>query len=196
MIVDRLAMLESESAVQPLREWARSLSERSGELVPQFDPAEAGVDAKLLFLQEAPGPMTNAGSRRRGSGFISVDNNDATAEAVWRARDAAGLHDGFLAWNIVPWYLGAASRKPTAREVAEGAQATLELLSLLPYLEVVALAGRYAQAGWQRHIAPVVGEDVVTVNVWHPSPLSLNQPGRRAAFNSSMVGLSGVLRES
>lgn len=188
-------MLDSEQSVQPLREWARALSDRRGAVVPQFDPAEAGVDAKLLFLQEAPGPMTNAGNRRPGSGFISVDNDDATAEAVWRARDASGLHDGFLAWNIVPWYLGAASRKPTSREVAEGAQATLELLQLLPYLEVVALVGRYAQAGWKRHVAPVIGE-LVTVDVWHPSPLSLNQPGRRAEFNDSIAELAGVTRGS
>ncbi len=52
--------------------------------------------------------MTNAGNARPGSGFISVDNDDQTAENVWHARSQAGLHAAVVQWNIVPWYLGTA----------------------------------------------------------------------------------------
>lgn len=188
-------MLETEQAVQPLRAWAADLAVRRDVHVPQFDPAEAGVDAKVLFLLEAPGPMTNAGNKRAGSGFISVDNDDATAAAMWSARDAAGLHDGAISWNIVPWYLGTAARKPTAQELRDGASALREVLTLLPYLEVVALTGRYAQEGWRRHVAPWFADGPDVVDIWHPSPLSLNQPGRRAAFNESIASIAESVRQ-
>lgn len=186
-------MLMTEPSVQPLREWADEFSSRRGVIVPQFDPAEGGVDAKVLFLLEAPGPMTNAGNARPGSGFISVDNDDATAENMWLARDAAGLHDGVLAWNIVPWYLGVASVKPTSADRAAGADALRELLALLPYLEVIALTGQHAQNGWQKHLAAGYDGAATVVDIWHPSTQSLNQPGRRYAFNSSVKFIAGLV---
>lgn len=186
VVAARKELLKSEPRVQVLREWADELVERRGVVVPYFDPAEAGVEARVLFLLEAPGPMTHEGNVRPGSGFISVDNNDLTAENTWRARDEAGLAAGALAWNMVPWYLGPASRKPTAAEVAHGALELRSLLSLLPALEAVVLAGRYAQAGWRRHVAPFVGSAVTTIETWHPSPLSLNQPGHRDDYRRAV----------
>ncbi|WP_324291875.1 uracil-DNA glycosylase [Microbacterium memoriense] len=147
----------------------------------------------MLFVFEAPGPMTNAGNKRPGSGFISVDNNDATAANMWNARNESGLHEGALAWNIVPWYLGVASRKPTNDELRDGASELVDLIALLPRLELVVLGGLYAQKGWQRHIGATtfVGPDVV--DMWHPSPLSLNQPGRREEFNETVRLLASRL---
>lgn len=186
-------MLDGDPGTAPLRDWASALATWRGALVPQFDPAEGGVDAKVLVLLEAPGPMTNTAGARSGSGFISVDNDDATAEAMWRARDAAGLDQGVLTWNIVPWYLGSAEVKPTGAELAAGAEALRDLLGLLPVLEVVVLSGRYAQSGWQRYVAPHVEDELTVVEVWHPSPLSLNQPGRRDAFNASIREVADLL---
>ena len=51
-----------------------------------------------------------------------------------------------IAWNIAPWYLGAASRKPTGAELVDGAAARREILTLLPYLAVVAITGRAPSA--------------------------------------------------
>lgn len=196
LIAERMSMLETDELTQRLRDYAIDLSERRRVHVPQFDPAEAGVDAKVLFLFEAPGPMTNSGNKRPGSGFISVDNDDLTAANMWTARDVAGLHDGVLCWNIVPWYLGAASRKPSREELAAGAEELIRLLGLLPYLEVVVLSGLYAQAGWARHVAPTVPDTPSVVEVWHPSPLSLNQPGRRDEFNASIVEIAALIAQS
>lgn len=109
-IDERLRMLETVQSAQPLRQWthalvARRIVDAPNFLVPHFDPADAdaGVDARVLFLLEAPGPMTNAGNRRPGSGFISVDNNDGTAASILTLRNEADLHEGALHWNIVPW---------------------------------------------------------------------------------------------
>ncbi|WP_245762349.1 uracil-DNA glycosylase [Mycetocola miduiensis] len=195
---ERLAMLDEVDRVQPLREWAMSVEARMpGRIVPSFDPAEAGVEARTLFVLEAPGPMTNAvsGSRRPGSGFISVDNDDVTAENLWRAREAAGLHSGFLAWNIVRWYLGPASVKPKVAEVAEGAASLLELMRLLPRLETVVLSGRFAQRGWQANIERSLRRPVLNVvETWHPGPKSMNQPGKRADLIAALRGVANGQR--
>jgi len=61
-----------------------------------FDDREA-----ILFLLESPGPMA---SSAHGSGFISVDNDDPSAERCWRLSTAAGLsRDSYANWNVVPW---------------------------------------------------------------------------------------------
>jgi len=179
-------MLEEVDSVRPLREWADDLVGRRKAVVPYFDPAEAGVDARVLFLLEAPGPMTNADNERPGSGFISVDNDDQTAANCWTARNNAGLDSGALHWNIVPWYLGPASTKPTTAELAQGAMELRRLLPLLPELRVVVLAGKIAQQGWHKQAAPFVGSRYTTIDTWHPSPLSMNQPGHRDDFQRAI----------
>ncbi|GAA1226366.1 hypothetical protein GCM10009655_26240 [Rhodoglobus aureus] len=48
-----------------------------------------------------------------------------------------------LLWNIVPWYLGVASRKPKIAELLEGAEATLDLLeTVLLDVHTVVVCGR------------------------------------------------------
>lgn len=181
-VAERTALLATAEATRPLVEWAGALVARRGVHVPSFDPAEAGVNARVMLVLEAPGPMTTVEGGRPGSGFISVDNDDVTAENVWRAREEVGLHDGFLAWNIVPWYLDPASTKPSAKELEEGAGELRSLLRLLPDLQAVILGGKHAQRGWARHIQPFVRDKYVTIESWHPSPLALNRPERREQF--------------
>ncbi len=84
LLAERERLLLTSPSVQPLVEWTEALVARRGGknpdiVVPRFDPADAGTKARLLVLLEAPGPMTNLGNRRPGSGFISVDNDDRTA---------------------------------------------------------------------------------------------------------------------
>jgi hypothetical protein len=95
LLAERQLMLETVDNVQPLREWAdalvaRRLANHPDVVVPRFDPAEAGVNARVMLLFEAPGPMTNTDNTRPGSGFISVDNNDQSAENCWRLRNEVG----------------------------------------------------------------------------------------------------------
>jgi hypothetical protein len=182
----RLRMLDEVESVQPLRDWAEDLADRRSAVVPHVDPADAGVAAKVLFLLEAPGPMTNSENARPGSGFISVDNDDQTAANCWIARKNAGLDVGALHWNIVPWYLGAASIKPTTAELARGAMELRRLLPLLTKLRVVIFAGKIAQQGWHTNVEPFVGTPYATIDTWHPSPLSMNQPGHRDEFQRAI----------
>ncbi|MCJ1707853.1 uracil-DNA glycosylase [Microbacterium sp. VKM Ac-2923] len=185
-VTERLAMLGTEPGVQPLRAWAHTLEQDRGVTVPQFDPAEAGIDAKVLFVLEAPGPMTNAGNPLRGSGFISVDNDDETAAFLWRCRAAAHLSDGVLHWNIVPWYLGDASVKPNAAELTQGGADLRELLKLLPYLEVVVLCGSYARNGWRKHVAPYLANSPEVLTTWHPSKRGVISQQRKNEFAATV----------
>jgi len=187
----RRASVGDAPHLSPLQDWIATMVARrgSGTVAPDFDPSEAGVDARVLVLLEAPGPMTNSGNARPGSGFISVDNDDQTAENCWTLRRSSGLVEGVLHWNIVPWYLGPASVKPNAQELAQGAMELRSMLPLLPNLSAVVLCGRYAQTGWTDHIAPFTGQNLRVLGTWHPSARSLNQLGHRAdverAFKSA-----------
>jgi hypothetical protein len=75
----------------PLVEYAAELRKRNGVEAPEFDPLDGGVDAQILFLFEKPGPMTARAGRRIGSGFISRNNDDRTAEATYKFMCQAGI---------------------------------------------------------------------------------------------------------
>lgn len=177
-------MRRSVSTAAPLTAWVERLTSTRADSglkaeIPAIDPADAGVDARVLLLMEAPGPMTNAFSGRPGSGFISSDNDDATAENLWHARRAAGLVDGTLLWNVVPWYLGPANKKPTVADLREGAGPVRELIAMLPNLHTVVTLGVFARKGWTRFGRPGIGIGVRTITTWHPSRQSMIQPGNR-----------------
>lgn len=117
--------------------------------VPHFDPTQASVDARVLLLLEAPG--RRGATVRRGSGFISPDNNDATAHNTWTLMKEAGLDRRYcLNWNVVPWYVGTDTKlsNPRSPELREAGPATRELLGLLLDLRVIVLLGDKAHAAW------------------------------------------------
>lgn len=138
----KLALLDAPH-VAPLTSFVRGLrAERGGdESIPWFDPTEAGIEARILMLFEAPGRRATAG---RGSGFMSADNNDGSAENTWRLLREAGADRSreLAAWNVVPWYIGDSQRirAATTNDLREARTALVEVLSLLPNLRVVARA--------------------------------------------------------
>ncbi|MBK5169939.1 uracil-DNA glycosylase [Burkholderia sp. R-70211] len=115
----------------------------SGWEFPDFDPLDGGIEADMLFLLEKPGPMTSPKHRRIGSGFVSRDNNDPTAEATSRfMRDAGIDRRRTVLWNTIPGWnktieIGRGGR---ARGIAE----LPGLLKLLPRVRTVVLVGKQA----------------------------------------------------
>jgi hypothetical protein len=69
-----------EPHIAPLTDFAARLRERGSIEVPDFDPFDGGIHAQVLFLFEKPGPMT---ASNNGSGFISRNNDDRSAEATF-----------------------------------------------------------------------------------------------------------------
>jgi uracil-DNA glycosylase len=141
---------------------------RRGYKVPNVDPDSAGTGARILILGESPGYMTLPG---HGSGFISVDNDDPSADNFWHLMRDVGLErDEFIAWNVVPWYVGSTSKHLRSADILEGQPALRAFIGLLPELRVVVPLGRKAQRGWA-----MLGSDLPTFPCPHPSPLSVNR---------------------
>ena len=170
--VERKLTLLEEPHVVPLTALVRRLRDQHGpDSVPWFNPTEGGVDARILLCLENPGRRADA---VHGSSFISPDNDDRTAENMWRIlRDAGVDRREVVTTNIVPWYLGDADRIGTVSvaDLDAARPALLELLRLLPRLGAVVLLGRKAQRGWQR-AAP--GVRVPVLETPHPSGRWLN----------------------
>jgi hypothetical protein len=190
-------MLGTADRTRPLETWARDVEARrhgrnADIILPHFDPAEAGVEARALVLLEAPGPKTVP--QWGGSGFISVDNNDPTAQNVWTTRNQVGLHDHVLAWNIVPWVLGRASVKPTSTELAQGAVELRGLLNLLPDLRVIVLSGLKAQEGWDAHLDLPIGDQYRVLRTVHPAGQSFAQAGATEKFAATLTKVVDLVR--
>jgi hypothetical protein len=138
----RRAMLSLPHVV-PLTAYAARLRERGSVEVPEFDPLDGGVEAQVLFLFEKPGPMTAelGGGKRSGSGFISRNNDDPTAEATFRFMEQAGIaRRRTVTWNVIPWWNN--TREVAGPELREGTACVKELISLLPELRAVVLVGK------------------------------------------------------
>ena len=138
--------------VAPLNEWVRSLQDRLGPdaIIPWFDPWDGGSMAKILWLLEAPGPK--ATRERGGSGFISCNNNDGTAQNTWETRVAAGVSRHLVVhWNVIPYYLGSSTkiRAHDPKDIAAVGPLITELLDLLPHLHIVILGGGAARKVWE-----------------------------------------------
>lgn len=103
--------------------------------IPYVAPVYGGVDARVLCIQRDPGPKTH--SQLGGSGFLCLENDDATAERFATLLDGAGIAvSETLAWNAYPWYI---NRSPRAAELEADVEPLRRLLGLLPRLRVVML---------------------------------------------------------
>jgi len=150
--------------ISPLTNFVEQLRLRRDAEYPYFDPLDGGTQASLLFLYEKPGPMTAADHNPKGSGFISRDNDDPTAEATfWFMQEAGIPRTETVTWNVVPGWNG--TRKISSGELLSGIRDFEELLLLLPRLSAIVLVGKKAASAKPLiNSLPVYASD-------HPSPL-------------------------
>ena len=194
VLSQRHEMLESAATVQPLSAWVSALRLRRGADVPDFDPAEAGACARVLFVHESPGPGTSKenGTDEPGSGFISVDNNDQSASNMWDLLAEADLEPTETAqWNMVPWYSGPSRRSPNADELRAGARELRSLLPTFHRLEVIVLCGMAAKNGWAKNVAPY--DPRRSIETWSPAPLAMKQPAKRAELLEALQRTRSLL---
>lgn len=144
-----------------------------GCAVPDVDPDLGGVAARILFLHESPGPKASAA---HGSGLVSPDNDDQSAERFWRLSREAGLRPAeYIAWNVVPWYVSDTGKNVNATPAdAKAAVKYLhEFTMLLPDLRVVVLMGQFAQRWWFHYLLHVAdARPLPALAAPHPSPLA------------------------
>jgi hypothetical protein len=185
----RRAMLGLPHMIE-LASYAKRLR-RPGVEVPDFDPLDGGIDAPLLFLFEKPGPMTTetGNGQRSGSGFISRDNDDPTAEAVFNFMRQADIpRELTILWNVIPWWNG--TRAVERLELQDGARRVFELIHLLRQPRAVVLVG--SKAAEARSYLPIAGLPVFTSS--HPSPLvRARWPDRWKAIPSEWRKVKTVL---
>jgi hypothetical protein len=133
-----------EPHIAPLTAYVETLRAKFPDWEFQdFDPMDGGVDADMLFLLEKPGPMTSPNAKRKGSGFISRNNDDPTAEAVFTFMQQAEIdRKRVVLWNVIPGWNGTIKIK--AGERRSGVEELADLLLLLPKLKTVVLVGRQA----------------------------------------------------
>jgi len=159
----RRALL-GEDHVAPLVAYGARLARRIGKAVPDIDPLDGGVNARLLVLLETPGP------RVLGTGFVSRDNPSGTSANMFRFLANAGIkRSDTVIWNIVPWLIqtpGERNRNPTREEVAEGLAHLPDFLNLLPRLELAVIAGRKAEAA----LGLLEARALHCLTMPHPSP--------------------------
>jgi len=133
------------SHIKPINDLVDSLIDAgSNRWVPYVDPIYGGVDAELLCILQDPGPMTLPGT---GSGFISHENDDPTAERLCKFMKEADISPSqSMLWNAYPWYI---NKKPSTSDLKDGIDPLMELVKLLPRLKVVMLNGLVARSSWR-----------------------------------------------
>ena len=152
----------------PLTTYVRKLQKLKSSIeVPYFDPLDGGGKATTLFLFEKPGRMTSedGSGKRPGSGFISRNNDDLTAEYTFTFMQEAGIpREKTIIWNVVPWWNG--KRKVAARELSDGCDHLMELIGLLRNLKAMVFVGRQAARA-----AKIVPAHLKCEESAHPSPI-------------------------
>lgn len=183
---ERLAALDSPH-MRALNAFRDRLQLTSGRDVPNFDPFDGGVHARLLILLETPGPSQVEFPRR----FVSIDNPTGTAKNLRQALTETGIsRENIVLWNAVPW-VRATKKSITASERRDGIEKLSGLLPLLPDLKVAILAGSVASAAGE--LLENFGIKVILSS--HPSPTLINtSPTLRhrlyAAFETSALILN------
>lgn len=185
-----------EPHVAPLVQLADRIAADTGGpgAVPYPDPTFAGVDARALFLLETP--AAKAARSTGGSGLLSLDNDDVTAETMHRAYDAAGLsRSDTLHWNAVPWIVPGTERGDLSGVHVPAALPWLaELLGMLHKIQVVVTVGGTARDAWLRCLAERPEVPLLpTLHSPHTSARGLMRPGSRERLASVLKRVAAVI---
>jgi hypothetical protein len=152
----------------------------------------------MLSILRDPGPMTD--SAQRGSGFLCLENDDATAERFAMFLTDAGLRaENMVPWNAYPWYI---NRPPKAAELDAGVDPLRRLINVLPNVRVVMLNGREAQSIWSRYELrfPESATRLLALRTYHPSNQAFIgtrevREARLAQLRESFARAAAAIRE-
>ncbi|KAB1070656.1 uracil-DNA glycosylase [Methylobacterium planeticum] len=175
----------------PLRALARAIAAERGAPVPDPDPLDGGVGARMLLLLETPGPAIVK------TGFVSRDNATGTAANLFRfLAEAEIARRDTLIWNTIPWVIhpeGALNRAPRRSEMTAAGPYLAPLLACLPALAVAVLSGRFA-AGARPALA-ALRPGLPIVEIPHPSPTYVcTSPQVGTRIRTGLAEASALLR--
>lgn len=147
-ILARRAKL-AEPHIRDLTRWVQTVRDRldpcHAATVCDFDPDGGGVSARVMYLAQDPS------STASHTGFISPDNNDATARATTEACAEADVDARErIHWNVYPWWVAAPCQERVPRADDLASRMLSEMLELSPNLVSVVLIGGEAERSWER----------------------------------------------
>lgn len=189
---DRLAYL-NQPHIAPLSKFRLQLlkSLPNGSFVPNFDPIDGGIDARVLLLLETPGRVP------RATKFTSLDNPSDTSKNLRPMVISAGLErSDVLMWNLIPWDIGTERnvKATNSDHHSIGTPALLRLLELLPRLRVIVFFGSSAQVA----LGDVGSRrtDLLLLRSPHPSPTNLNtRPESRQRIAAALAAAAKALSD-
>lgn len=179
--------------MKPLTDYLVSIRAkcRQDHHIPDYDPCDGGIQARALFLLEAPGPQAV------GSGFVSRNNPDPTARNMWHLmRDAGMPRSDTLIWNICPWYVGENGHivPVKAKDIREALPYLSELLGLLPHLQKIVLVGGKAQSA-TRYLSSITSLPIE--HTYHMGAQVFNRwPDKKKTTQEDFAAIAQFLREN
>ncbi|GAB5505925.1 MAG: hypothetical protein Rhirs2KO_10880 [Rhizobiaceae bacterium] len=157
-----------------------------GLAVPNPDPNDGGVNAKVLVLLESPGPKAIR------SGFISCDNPDKSAENIGTLMASADIdrRDTVL-WNVVPYCVSTVTKNKnaSAAQIRAAAGHTQAFIELLPHLKAIVFCGRRAQVA-----RPLLRMPCEVSETFHPGAMAYNRQHLREHMQRVFVQIGQTLR--
>lgn len=159
--------------IAPINQLIDTLRGERDEWMPYVAPTYGGVSARVLAVFRDPGPRTRGDT---GSGFLSLENDDPSAERHLEFVSGARISPSdLMVWNTYPWYI---NRKPVTAEIDRGLDPLHRLIELLPELQVVIAHGVVAQAAWKRFERkyPQVAKQFEVIGTYHTSKQALWTP--------------------
>ncbi|HEY0072637.1 MAG TPA: uracil-DNA glycosylase [Abditibacteriaceae bacterium] len=186
VLLRRQEMLD-EPHVKPLADFVKKVRLERGEEynIPDFDPLDGGIEAKVLFLFESPGGGVAV------SEFVSRENPDRVARMFRSLCDEAGIaRKDTILWNSVPWWVESGVRSD---DVAVALPYLRRLMSLLPNLEAIVLMGTTA-ASLQQLLRQETNTRVFAT--WMPSPRVFNRwKGKRREVEETFQEVARLLNQ-
>lgn len=185
--------------IEPINRLVDELREESGSWMPYVAPVYGGTAARVLAIFRDPGPKTQ---HDKGSGMLSLENDDPSAERHLEVVEGSGLAaTDLISWNAYPWYI---NRKPTSAEIEQGLDSLQRLIALLPDLVVVIAHGRDAQRAWRRFVRSgrSAGRPLEVVETYHTSRQAFwtPDPDERARREKKLIDdyarVAALLEES
>lgn len=140
---------------------------KKGVDMPWMDPADGGVQARMLILLQSPA-RSELTPR-----FVSLDNPCPSQQNLHRFLKQTGIkRKDIILWNTIPWLTPFGKKiSPTRDNIRKGVGIIKSLMPLLKNLTVVVLAGSTALQ--TRPFFEREYPHVTLLTMPHPSPLSL-----------------------
>jgi hypothetical protein len=184
----RLSRLD-ERHVKPLMELVTKIRQL-GFVLPNVDPNDGGIAARVLILLETPGPKAVSTT------FVSRDNPDPSARNMGASLDIAQLaRKDVVLWNVVPHCLSSPdqNRNCSSRDIRRAAPDTQEFINLLPNLRAILFCGNAAKKALRWLVIPTT---ITVFKTAHTGAQAYNRAHLRSDIHQTFRAAAKLLNSA